>query len=81
MYNAGTSNWLKHRDFLILDILFVEISYMLGYYFRFGTYENWPTAYTRIGILLFLLDIVVAFLGESYTGILKRMASREIVSR
>ena len=80
MYNAGTSNWLKHRDFLILDILFVEISYMLGYYFRFGTYENWPTAYTRIGILLFLLDIVVAFLGESYTGILKRTASREMLS-
>lgn len=77
MYDAGNSSWIKHSDFLILDIVFVEVSYLISYFLRFDIYADWPDAYTRIGFLLLLLDVVVAFLGESYTGILKRTTLQE----
>lgn len=73
MHNSISGGWLKHWDFMILDTLFIQVSYILAYMLRNG-FEN-PYAselYLNIGVMLFLVGICAGFFLENYSGILRR---------
>jgi len=73
MYREKAGGWLKHLDFIILDILSLELACMLAYLCRYGL--QWPfhdVLYKRLSVLLVAVDICVIFFTESYHGILKR---------
>ena len=36
MYKRNRQGWLKHIDFILMDLLVLQISYVLGYMIRFG---------------------------------------------
>jgi len=69
---------MKHLDFILLDILVLQIAYIVAYVIRNGwrlPYEN--ILYMAIGALLVLMDFTIAVLAESFKNILKRGYLRE----
>lgn len=68
----------KHLDFIILDILCVEFSFVLANLLRFGIGgEVNSTDFAYLNLLLMLLHLVVVFGNEGYSGILRRGYAQE----
>lgn len=73
MYSKISNSWLKHLDFIILDIVMFQIAYIIGCVIRMGVaplYLN--QLYLNIGLIIILIDICVAFFTEPYHGIMRR---------
>ena len=73
MYKKRTSGWLKHWDFMLLDMAVLQISFVLAYLIRLG-FEN-PYAdmiYRNMAVFIELADIAIFFLFETLSGVLKR---------
>lgn len=73
MYRTVPSGWLKHWDFMLLDIIYLEISLIAAYFIRFrgiGLFDD--PEYVRINILAILLDIVLIFFMSEFRDVLKR---------
>lgn len=73
MYQKGNNGWLKHTDFVILDIICVQIAFFLSYWIREGgCFPYSQTAYGEMGVVLCLLSICISFFCESFSGVLRR---------
>ncbi len=73
MYRKSETNWLKHIDFLIVDLLALQIASFLAFFIRFGLNEMYSTSfYFRIALLLLIINSCVAFFDDSYRSILRR---------
>ena len=75
MYRKKKSGILKHIDFLILDIIVLEISFVISYVYRNGWgFENneFKKMYTQVAFLLILVSLIIAVSMESYKNIIKR---------
>lgn len=78
MYKRESGNWLKHGDFIILDILCIQIALLVAYMFRNGFEFPWKNdTYHQMAFILTIMDIVVVFFMQSYKGILRRGYFRE----
>ena len=73
MYSKIDSTWLKHWDFILLDMLMFQTAYVFSYIIRMG-WENpyKDKLYLSIGVVICLADICVAFFTEPYHGIMRR---------
>ncbi len=82
MYKKPINGWRKHLDFIILDLICLQIAFVLAFWYRFGKGQN-PYAqdiYTNIIIMMSVFDVLVAVLFSSYSGILKRGWFRQAFS-
>ncbi len=73
MYKKKLSGWMKHIDFMLFDILSIQIAFLIAYLIRFGSenpYEN--IHYSEIAIVLFLIEILVTVGFNSFKNVLKR---------
>lgn len=73
VYKEEKTSWMKHFDFIVLDILILQIAFNIGYLLRMETgwlYLN--KEYTRLSIVLILVGICVGFFLEGYSGVLRR---------
>lgn len=81
MYLTNRTSWIKHLDFMILDLLCLVSSFILANYIRFNTldkiYFN-DYVYRNILLILILLNIVFVFFYEPYKNVLKRGRLKEI---
>ena len=78
MYRRDAKSWLKHFDFMILDLLVLQVSFVLSYMLRHGLinpYDN--PLYATMGAFLLLSDLVIIFFTEPFRNILKRGYFRE----
>lgn len=79
MYRKISNSWLKHWDFIILDLIFLQIAYVFSYILRNGMENPYgKELYLNIGIVLCFVDICTAFFLESYRGIMRRGYMREL---
>ena len=81
MYQKENSSWLKHADFVILDILCLQVAFILSYWMRMGKalpYKISP--YGNMAIVIVLIQIAVTFLGESFSGVLHRGMFKELLA-
>lgn len=81
MYKKQKKSWVKHLDFLILDVLFLEITFYLSCLIRLGSLRDGSGIdeyYNRLAIVLLLTDICIIFISEAYTGILRRDKVQEL---
>lgn len=71
--NSGNS-WIKHLDFLILDVICMELSLVLAYLLRnsLGAGVVLGRLYAVMAGVLLLVNLVVALFNESYRSILRR---------
>lgn len=73
VYKEEKTSWIKHFDFIVLDILILQIAFNIGYLLRIKTgwlYLN--EEYTKLSIVLIFIEICVGFFLEGYSGVLRR---------
>lgn len=81
MYRKKNSEWLKHLDFEILDIICLEIAFMVAYFFRHvGLNFYMAKLYMRLCIVLVVIDIAVLFFTNNYKGIIQRNHWQELIA-
>lgn len=79
MYRRDAKGWIKHLDFIILDLIVLQISFVLSYVLRHGMQNPYANPlYAQTGIFLFLVDLVIIFFTEPFRNILKRGFYREM---
>ncbi|WP_242870272.1 sugar transferase [[Clostridium] aminophilum] len=80
MYRRKVNGWLKHLDFIVLDILCLDLSFILGYYIRHGRFFTISDrVYINMCLVLVLVDLVVASSFNSFHHVLKRGIYAEFV--
>ena len=74
--------WWKHIDFMIIDLICIQIAYLVSYFFRHDTLRLYreTSLYAHVNILLIIIDICYVLLRSTYKNILKRSFIREIES-
>lgn len=75
MYRKKTSGLLKHIDFILLDIMCLELSFVAAYVLRHGwtfSNETFEKLYVQVAIFLVVVDILVVVFSNSYKHVLFR---------
>ena len=79
MYRRDAKGWLKHLDFMILDLIVLQISFVLAFVLRHGLQNPYRIPlYASMGVFLMLCDLVIIFFTEPFRNILKRGYYREM---
>lgn len=76
----GKNGWLKHLDFLMIDIISLIISFSVSYIFKFKDWEFlYSSTWKEVLILSILLDLVIIFFTGPFSGILRRYGAEEML--
>lgn len=79
MYKKGPQGWLKHLDFILLDLLSLYLAFMLAYAVRMSDFNFYSDeAYSSIAIVLVLANVAVTILFNSFKNVLKRGHYQEL---
>lgn len=80
MYERAKSRWFKHFDFIILDLIVIELFYLLVCYLRMK--NNWylfTDLYRTMRVLIVLFDIIIISTIQVHKNILKRKVYQELL--
>ena len=73
MYRKNTNSWLKHWDFILLDLIFLQIAYIFSCIVRNGWSAPFQSdIYVTIGIVICFANVCAIYFQESYHGIMRR---------
>ena len=79
MYNKSWQGLMKHLDFVVLDLVFTQLAYVLAFRIHIGNRNPYQIdAYFIGSLILILAGLVCAFFFENYKNILKRDWVKEI---
>lgn len=73
MNRKDTNSWLKHWDFILIDMILLQAAYIISASAPKGwqnPFEN--QVYINTALIIFLADICTAFFLEGYRGIMRR---------
>ena len=58
--------WWKHIDFMLIDLLCIQIAYLAAYFFRHQTMRIYreTSLYAHVNILLIIIDICYVLLRD-----------------
>ena len=80
MYRKNTNGWLKHIDFIILDMICLQIAFMMAYFIKNGnTHLYNDFLYRNMAIILEVADLMVLLIFGTLKGVLKRGHYQEFV--
>ena len=77
MYKKQKKSWVKHLDFLLVDIICLESSFFISYLIRINTLQEY---YSKLATVLLFTIICAAFFLEPYSGILRRNKLQELTA-
>lgn len=78
MYIRNINGWGKHIDFLVLDVIMLELALFISYGIRHAwSYRRFSDIYQTLALFLAMSSICVGILRESYHGIIRRDAVSE----
>ena len=74
MYRKKSKGWYKHKDFILIDLICIILSFLLADWVRNSTIKNLyqNEIYRNTAIFLVLMDLCVCVIFESYKGVLRR---------
>lgn len=79
MYKRYENGWLKYFDFLLLDMLALQLAFVISSFIRFGFISPYASVYyQKISLLLIIINCCVAFFDESYQNIIERGYLKEL---
>ncbi len=80
MYRRKSDGWLKHWDFILLELICLQGSFILAYFLRHLKWDMWTLDYYR-NMALFLLadDICVIYFVNTFDKVLRRGPYRELL--
>ena len=78
MYKRNSGGWMKHVDFIILDILCLQVALMLAYVCSgYGWDIYTPILYRNVAMFLGLADLMLLIWRETMKGVIRRGHFRE----
>jgi len=81
MYSKLTNSWLKHWDFIVVDLLSLECSFLLAYLIRHGFSNPFGSPlYRGEAMILLVSQLLVVFFTHAFSGVLRRGYYLEFVS-
>ena len=73
MYQKGAKGWLKHFDFMLLDLIVLQLSFLVAFQIRHGMVNPYADRdYLALAIITELADIVAMIFLNTYEGVLRR---------
>ena len=72
MYRKKPKGWLKHWDFILLEIICLQVSYVLAYYIRHREAFWHSETYLAVAFFLFIDELVITYFNETFKNVLKR---------
>ena len=79
MYARKTQSWLKHIDFILLDIICLHVAFVLAYMTRHGLSNPYADSeYFNLAAIYTLVDILVLIANRSMKNVLKRGFDKEM---
>jgi FlaA1/EpsC-like NDP-sugar epimerase len=80
MYRKNANGWLKHIDFMILDMICLQLAFMVAYFIRNGDIHLYNDfLYRNMAIIIELADLMVLLIFGTLKGVLKRGYYQEFV--
>ena len=80
MYSVRSKSWLKHADFIFLDMVSFQIALLLAYITRHGLQNPYASAdYQELAVIFLFSDFLVAVSNRSMKNVLKRGYYKELV--
>ncbi|MCC2231255.1 sugar transferase [Lachnospiraceae bacterium CLA-AA-H215] len=80
MYKRETEGWFKHYDFILLDMLCLQIAFFLAYVISgHGTAPYSNDLYRNVAIVIELADLVILYSFNTMKRVLKRGHYREVI--
>lgn len=81
MYEKNRPDWLKHFDFMAVDLLSQQLAFFLSYGIHFGlVFPYRDTEYLNLAVIFILTGVCVAYVAESFSRVLKRGYYKEFVA-
>ena len=78
MYKRRRQGWKKHIDFILLDVLCLQVAFILAYAIRHGNFQIYAVEnYQFMAAALVVVDFLVAIMCSSYKNVLRRGFYRE----
>lgn len=79
MHIKGKYSWVKHLDFMLIDVLVLIFAFAISYYLKFGDiYCLYRDSWRALLIFVCLLDLVITLFYNPYSGTLRRSFSEDI---
>lgn len=73
MYSKLSNSWLKHWDFMVLDVLSLQISFLLAYVIRHGFSNPFElTLYRSEALILLICQLLAVYFDNAFSGVLRR---------
>lgn len=80
MHIKGKYSWMKHLDFMLLDILSLAAAYVMAIGIRFGDFSLvTSTSWKTLLLIACLLDLLVMLFTNPFSGIFRRYGSEELL--
>ena len=80
MYRKDSEGWLKHADFIVLDMICLQLAYILAYAISgYGFNPYGIIIYRNMAVFLELADLIVIFAYGTMKSVLKRGYYRDFV--
>ena len=81
MHKKELRGWLKHIDFIVLDVVVLQICFVLSYWIWVGVENPYDTyLYRYQAILLLLCQLLTVLFTNSYKNILRRNRMEEFIA-
>lgn len=82
MYKRSIEGWAKHWDFIIIDAICLQISFIFAYYLRYQKFFTYSSRnpYRTSELVLLMLSVIVAIAFNTMHNVLTRSVWEEIKS-
>lgn len=73
MYRKNTNGWLKHIDFIILDMICLQIAFVVAYFIKNGNIHLYNDyLYRNMAIILEAADLMILLIFWYIKGCIKK---------
>lgn len=80
MYRKDSVRWIKHVDFIILDLICLQVAFVLAYAFSgYGANPYQLILYRNMAVFMEVADLVVLFVMGTLKNVLKRGHYKDFV--
>ena len=80
MYRKDSTEWIKHLDFIILDLICLQVAFVLAYAISgYGYHPYYYILYRNMAVFMEVADLVVLFAMGTWKNVLKREGYKDFV--
>ncbi len=73
MYKKASKGWLKHGDFILLDIIVLQLSYFIAFRILTGNSHPYQSYNSRFQALILVVgELLTILFTQNYKNILRR---------